>query len=215
MWIYINKIDDICIKREARIRSSVSGTTHFTNTTWIAQKTPSQNHPQNIRFRSVRGPDRCYIGKQPLYFQKVILSKITRAREEYPTPQSGSTTIKMAWIGQKRPKTIAKTAHSSLSGGPSGVTSVTNHSNYIIKGAWDGRSVIGRRRQGVNTITLSCRVCEDPMYCCSFIPTLIFWWRPFTYRAHDLPMKVGTMKYSTWNIVQVYTPYWLWISLDR
>ena len=43
---------------------------------------------------------------------------------------------------------------------------------------------------------------------------LNFWWRPFTYRSHKLPMKVGTMEYSTCFIVEVYTPYWLWIDLD-
>ena len=28
----------------------------------------AQNHPQDVMFRSVRGPDRCCIGNQPLYF---------------------------------------------------------------------------------------------------------------------------------------------------
>ena len=56
----------------------------------LAKTMLNQNHSQNITFRSVRGFDRCYFCKQPLYFQEVILSKITRVQEEYHKSQSGS-----------------------------------------------------------------------------------------------------------------------------
>ena len=67
----------------------------------LAKNTPSQYHPQNSTFCSVRGFDRCYIGYQQLYFHRMTLSKVVRALEGAPKPQSGSLITKTAWIGQK------------------------------------------------------------------------------------------------------------------
>ena len=64
---------------------------------------PSQNHSQNSMFRYIGGFNSCYIGNQPLYFQWVTLSKIIRAQEGVPTPQSGPPTRNTAWIVKETP----------------------------------------------------------------------------------------------------------------
>ena len=45
-------------------------------------------------FRSVRGPDSCYISNQPLYFHQMTLSEVIRAQKGIPTSQSGSSITK-------------------------------------------------------------------------------------------------------------------------
>ena len=50
----------------------------------LAKNTSSQNNAKKITFRSVRGPDRCQIGKRPLCFQQVTLSKIIRLTNNWP-----------------------------------------------------------------------------------------------------------------------------------
>ena len=89
----------------------------------------SQNHPQNIAFSSVRGPDRCYIGNQLLYFQK-------RSRVKLLGLKRGILCYKVAPRPQKWPelvkkhlyKTISHLARSALSGDPTCVALATNHS---------------------------------------------------------------------------------------
>ena len=97
------------------------------------KKLSSQIHPQNSTFRIVRGSDSCYIGYQPFYFHEMVLSKVVRAQEGFPTLQSGSVTTNTAWIGQKKRKAkiTPKIAHSALSGVLTAVTSVTNPSTFI------------------------------------------------------------------------------------
>ena len=99
----------------------------------LAKNTASQNHPQNSTFCSVRGSDSWCIGHQSLYFHEMTLSKVIRAQEGFPTPQSGSPTTKMTWIGQKhaQPKWTPKTAHSTLPGDTIAVTLVANHSVFV------------------------------------------------------------------------------------
>ena len=68
----------------------------------------AQNHPQNITFRSGRGPDRCHIGNQPLYFHLIILSKVIMAQEGVPTSQKSFPTTKATRIDKKSLKSPQK-----------------------------------------------------------------------------------------------------------
>ena len=125
------------IRAQEEIPASQSGSP-TTQVAWIGQKTPSQNCSQsNSMFHSVKGPGKCYIIKQTLYFHEITLSKVIRDQERILTSQRGSPITKLAWIGQKKcpAKITPKIAHFALSGDPIAVTSAAN--NFVfIKWPW-------------------------------------------------------------------------------
>ena len=59
-------------------------------------------------FSSVKEPISWYIGDQPLYCHKMILSTVIRAQEGIPRSRSGCPTTIPAWNGQKTPKSSPK-----------------------------------------------------------------------------------------------------------
>ena len=65
-----------------------------------------QHHPQNVTLRSGRGPDRCYIGNQPLYFHWMTLSRVIRAQSR------GNSQITKWLPDHKVDRTGGKNAHS-------------------------------------------------------------------------------------------------------
>ena len=77
-----------------------------------------QNHPQNVRFCSVRRPDRCYIGKSPI-------AKVS------------------GLIWPKKSKDTLKMSRSALTGVPPGVTLATSHSIFI---KWPSEKLFGLKR---------------------------------------------------------------------
>ena len=78
-------------------------------------------------FRSVKGPNSCYIGNQLLCFHWIALSKGFDAQERILTSISGFPTTKTARSGQKMPKLPPKIARSAQAGDPADVTLVTIH----------------------------------------------------------------------------------------
>ena len=99
----------------------------------LAQKLPEQNHPQNGTFRSARGSDGCYIGYQPLCFHSMTLSKVFRAQEGVPTYTTKcppSQKNHLDWPKTRPANITPQIAGSALSGDPTAVTSVTNHSSF-------------------------------------------------------------------------------------
>ena len=68
----------------------------------LAKKHQAKITPENSTFRSARQSDSCYIGKQPLYFRQMTLSKVDRAHKRVHSSQNDSPTTNMSWIDRKK-----------------------------------------------------------------------------------------------------------------
>ena len=67
-----------------------------------------QNHSQNVTFRSVRGPDKCYIGSQPLCFHWMNLSKFLGLNRGFLHHKVAPQPQKWPELAKKRPKPSQK-----------------------------------------------------------------------------------------------------------
>ena len=87
--------------------------------------------PENSLLHSARESDIWCIGYLPLYFHLMTQSKDIRPQEGVPTPQSGSPTTNVTWIGQKHAK--SKPPYNSMFGSVKGSDShdINNQSLYF------------------------------------------------------------------------------------
>ena len=103
---------------------------------WLAQNTPSLNHPKNSTSCSVRGSNSCYIGYQPLYFHQMTLSKVIRAQDggSYITKWFPDHKNDLDWPKTRPATNTPKIAHSALPRDPTAVI-LANPGHFCGRGA--------------------------------------------------------------------------------